>query len=77
MFALGQHTGRQAAHDIVYECAMQSYESDVAFVDVLLADKRVTQHVAESTLRNLLDPTQYTGLAAVFVDNVIKKNSER
>lgn len=71
MFALGEHLGRQDAHDIVYTCAMQAYENETPFIDVLLEDNQVNMHLNRDQLTTLLDPTQYTGLAGKFVDKVL------
>jgi 3-carboxy-cis,cis-muconate cycloisomerase len=73
MFALGEHVGRQDAHDIVYVCAMQSYENETPFIDELLEEEQVNAHLTRDQLTTLLDPTQYTGLAAQFVDQVLKE----
>lgn len=73
MLALGAHIGRQDAHDVVYECAMASFEAGTPFIDVLLADKCVNQLLDKQTLEQLLDPTAYTGLATQFVENVLAK----
>lgn len=72
MFALGQHIGRQDAHDLVYECAMHAVEKNQPFLDSLAADSRVTQYIDRAALAHLLDPEQYTGLAQVFVEQVLK-----
>ncbi len=72
MFELGKHLGRQAAHDVVYECAMHAVEYGESFLDSLAADGRVTAHLDRATLAALLDPEQYTGLAAVFVERVLR-----
>ena len=72
MLALGQHIGRQTAHDVVYESAMKAEEEDQPFREVLAADPRVAQHLSVETIDQLLDPNQYTGLAAVFVDRVME-----
>jgi adenylosuccinate lyase len=71
MFALGQHVGRQEAHDMVYECAMDAVAKGQPFIESLLADGRVTAYLDRPTLESLLDPEQYTGLAGVFVDRVL------
>lgn len=71
MFELGKHIGRQDAHDVVYECAMHAVEHGQSFLESLVADERVTAHVGAATLANLLNPEQYTGLAAVFVARVL------
>lgn len=71
MFALGKYIGRQEAHDVVYECAMQAVEHGQSFLESLAADERVTAHLDATTLVNLLNPEQYTGLAAAFVERVL------
>jgi 3-carboxy-cis,cis-muconate cycloisomerase len=71
MFALGTYIGRQAAHDVVYECAMHSIEVQRSFMDTLLAEERVAQHLTREQIITLLDPAAYTGLAATFVDRVL------
>jgi 3-carboxy-cis,cis-muconate cycloisomerase len=71
MLALGQHIGRQQAHDIVYEAAMLSFEQQQPFAAVLQADTRVSAHLSADTINALLDPEQYTGLAAAYVDRVL------
>lgn len=72
MFALGERYGRQRAHDLVYTCAMASYENERPFVDVLLANQDVSAVLSREQLKALLDPRQYTGLADRFVDRVLE-----
>jgi 3-carboxy-cis,cis-muconate cycloisomerase len=74
MLALGKSIGRQQAHDIIYESAMESFENRVSFGDVLKRNPAVTAHLNAETIDALLDPAQYTGLAGVFVDRVIGTN---
>ncbi len=71
MFALGEHIGRQAAHDVVYECAMRAVETHTAFIDVLAVDTRVNTYLSREVIAALLDPAAYTGLATQFVDRVL------
>jgi adenylosuccinate lyase len=71
MLALAASMGRQTAHDVVYECAMQAIDSERAFRDVLLAHPHAAPHLTAAQLDALLDPRQYTGLAGVFVDRVL------
>lgn len=71
MLALGTHVGRQHAHDIIYEVAMQSFEQRRPFADLLKQNPAVTAHLAPEMIDALLDPMQYTGLSAAFVDRVI------
>lgn len=71
MLALGQYIGRQQAHDIVYEAAMHSFEQHISFAEVLKAAETVTAYLEPAVIDELLDPTQYTGLSAAFVDRVL------
>ena len=71
MLALGEHIGRQTAHDVVYESAMKAFEQRIPFVDVLCEDPRVSQRLTRAQLEVLLDPTRYTGLAGAQVDLVL------
>jgi 3-carboxy-cis,cis-muconate cycloisomerase len=71
MLALGEHIGRQSAHDVVYEAAMRAFEARQPFSEVLKADRAVTAHLAPETIDSLLDPTQYTGLSGEYVDRIL------
>ena len=70
MLRLGEHIGRQVAHDIVYEAAMAAFEQRRPLRDLLLADGRVTEHLSPVQIDDLLRPDAYTGLAGEFVDRV-------
>lgn len=73
MLTLGQSIGRQHAHDIIYEAAMESFEKRIAFADVLKQNPMVTQYLEAEKIDALLDPMQYTGLAGIYVDKVAGK----
>jgi adenylosuccinate lyase len=64
MLDLGQAIGRQHAHDVVYDAAMEAATAHKSFGDLLAADPRVTAHLDKAAIRRLLDPTAYTGLCA-------------
>ncbi|MHB8626485.1 MAG: adenylosuccinate lyase [Aggregatilineales bacterium] len=71
MLALGQHIGRQRAHDVIYEAAMMAFEKRLPFEQVLKGNPTVTARLSPETIDTLLDPVQYTGLAGEFVDRVL------
>lgn len=75
MLALGKFIGRQHAHDIIYESAMKAFEQRLPFEDVLKQNASVTTHLDPQSITDLLDPVQYTGLSAVFVDRVLGEKS--
>jgi 3-carboxy-cis,cis-muconate cycloisomerase len=64
MLELGKTIGRQHAHDVVYQAAQAAASQNVSFPDRLAADDRVTQHLSQSAIENLLDPATHIGLSA-------------
>ncbi len=68
MLALGEHVGRQEAHDIVYDAAQAASQTG-GFSALLAADPRVTAHMSLAQIDGLLDPTQYTGLCARMAED--------
>ena len=64
MLDLGAAIGRQHAHDVVYDAAMEAAVENKSFGDLLAADQRVTAHLDPGAIKKLLDPTAYTGLCA-------------
>ena len=50
MLALGKFIGRQHAHDIIYEAAMESFEQRISFADVLKRNPAVTAHLSPETI---------------------------
>jgi 3-carboxy-cis,cis-muconate cycloisomerase len=63
MIRLAQATGRQQAHEIVYQAAQAAISGQTAFRDQLLADSRVTSRLTSEEIDSLLDPAAYTGLS--------------
>ncbi len=70
MLALARKIGRQQAHEILYEVCMRAVDEGAPLRTLLLADARVTPHLAAHEIDALLDPARYTGLAAEMVDRV-------
>ena len=64
MLALGDHVGRQTAHDIVYDSAQAAARGDGRFTARLAADPRIARHLAPDAISGLLDPSRYTGLCS-------------
>jgi 3-carboxy-cis,cis-muconate cycloisomerase len=63
MLALGRVIGRQAAHEIVYD-ATRAVGPGTSFAAALRADPRITEHLDDSELDALLDPSAHVGLSA-------------
>jgi 3-carboxy-cis,cis-muconate cycloisomerase len=71
MMRLAPQLGRQRAHDVVYEACMAALEGAEALRRLLLSDPEVASVISADELDRLLDPANYTGLAAEFVDRVL------
>jgi 3-carboxy-cis,cis-muconate cycloisomerase len=71
MMRLASSLGRQRAHDVVYDACMAVSDGGRPLRDVLLANPDVVSAISADELDRLLDPANYTGLAAVFVDRVL------
>jgi len=68
MLKLGEHIGRQEAHDVIYDAAQGAGPDGRGFRDRLKGDPRVTAHLGPGEIEGLLDPTAYTGLSGRLAD---------
>jgi adenylosuccinate lyase len=66
MLDLGKTIGRQHAHDVVYDAAMEAATTGKSFAELLAADPRVSAHLDAHAIAALLDPTAYTGLCSTM-----------
>ncbi|HEX3862685.1 MAG TPA: adenylosuccinate lyase family protein [Stellaceae bacterium] len=71
MMGLAPHTGRNAAHDLVYDACRAAIESDRPLYDVLLETPEVARPLGPEALRALTDPANYLGAAQAMVDRVL------
>lgn len=72
MFEIGKRLGKQTAHRLVYQSAMQAFEHNKTFKAVLLADPILNKEFTESELDSWLEPINYVGLAPEKVEQVIQ-----
>jgi 3-carboxy-cis,cis-muconate cycloisomerase len=75
MMHLGECIGRQQAHELVYAACAQALERGQSLYDALAALPEITSQVDDATLRRLVDPANYVGLAAHFVDQIVGDGS--
>ena len=61
MLALAPRCGKQTAHHLVHDIALQAQDTGVCFRDALLGDSRLQGCFSPQTLDELLDPSTYTG----------------
>jgi 3-carboxy-cis,cis-muconate cycloisomerase len=70
--ALGERIGRLAAHEVVERACHQAAAKRRHLREVLAEEPGVTAHLTPTDLDRLFDPLHYVGVAAAFVDRVLK-----
>ena len=71
VLALAPAMGKQVANDHIHKLAQQSYTSGDRFVEVLIKDPKVSEHLSAHEIRELTDPATYLGLDVALVEAVI------
>jgi 3-carboxy-cis,cis-muconate cycloisomerase len=71
MMGLAPMTGRNEAHDLVYESCRIAIETDRPLLDVLLETPAVAGPLGPDKLRTLTDPAHYLGAAPAMVDHLL------
>ncbi|WP_394780998.1 3-carboxy-cis,cis-muconate cycloisomerase [Undibacterium sp.] len=71
--ALGGSIGRMAAHQLIEKACREAGSQKKHLREVLAQDATVAAHLSGEELDRLMDPAQYTGQAAVFVDRVLAR----
>lgn len=76
MMELAKHTGRQNAHDIVYEACKETIEGseENSLFDILSQKQQVLGAIPKTKLRGLCDPANYLGASGRMVDEVLSLN---
>lgn len=69
---LGQFTGKQTAHELVYKASMRAFEQDTTLLQELCQMPEVTMHMSKEELAREMDPRAYIGLSEQFVDQVLE-----
>jgi 3-carboxy-cis,cis-muconate cycloisomerase len=72
MMALAEHTGRQAAHDLVYGACRAALEAGTTLLAELERRPDVTRHLDKKRLAQLTDPVNYLGSAPAMVDRALR-----
>jgi 3-carboxy-cis,cis-muconate cycloisomerase len=71
MMGLAPHTGRNEAHDLVYDACRAAIETDRPLLDVLVETPAVVGPLGTERLRELTDPANYLGAAPAMVDRML------
>jgi adenylosuccinate lyase len=71
MLALAKRTGKQTAHDTVYNTAMAAFAAHRPLKEAVLENEKITTHLAQEEIETLFDYEQQVGLCPQFVDRVV------
>jgi 3-carboxy-cis,cis-muconate cycloisomerase len=73
MMALAPHTGRQAAHDIVYGACRAALDKGTTLLAELEKQGEVTRHLQRERLAELTDPVNYLGSTQAMIDRALDR----
>ncbi|WP_414449363.1 adenylosuccinate lyase family protein [Burkholderia sp. 22PA0099] len=71
MMGMAPYTGRQQAHDIVYDACRTVNETGGTLAEALAALPEVAKHFDRAAIDRMTDPANYLGLAPQMVDRAI------
>lgn len=71
MMALAPHTGRGAAHDLVYSACRAALDNKTTLLEQLSHMADVTKHFNAQSLERLVEPSNYLGTAREMVDRLL------
>ena len=71
MMGLAPHTGRQEAHDLVYDACREVNEAGGTLAEALGRNPEITRHLDHAAITRLTDPANYLGQAPEMVDRAI------
>lgn len=71
MMALATHTGRQEAHEVVYQACVAAFEEGESLLDTLQEIEVVGKYLGREELERLCDPIRYMGTCQVMVDELL------
>ncbi|HEY9204892.1 MAG TPA: adenylosuccinate lyase [Candidatus Methanoperedens sp.] len=69
--------GRQEAHEIVRQCAMQARETGSHMKDALIKNETVPNYMTETEIVRIMNPDNYIGTAVEQVETLVKKLEKR
>ncbi len=76
MLHLGRSIGRDQAHELVYDIAMEAHRGGHSFRDMIIADDRVSAVLSPDELARAFDATGYTGHAIAYVDDIVARSRD-
>ena len=79
-FYLADKIGKDTANDLMHDIAKYALNNNISLKDAALNNKIVNQNITENTLKDILDPETYIGLAAdqakIIIEEIELKRSK-
>ena len=72
-FYLADKIGKDTANDLMHDIAKYALNNNISLKDAALNNEIVNQNITENTLKDILDPETYIGLAADQAQIIIKE----
>ncbi len=76
MLALARQVGKQTAHTLVYDTAMEAHEAGRPLKEAILANETIRESLGDEEIEALFDYRLSVGLCAEFVDRVARVAKE-
>ncbi|PSW22253.1 adenylosuccinate lyase family protein [Photobacterium sanctipauli] len=73
MMKLVDRLGKDPAHELVYELAMESTHQGIDYNEVLANNPVITDNFSPQEITDMLDPRQYTGLCSVIAEEFAQR----
>ena len=72
-FYLADKIGKDTANELMHDIAKYALNNNISLKDAALNNKIVNQNITENTLKDILDPETYIGLAAEQAQIIVKE----
>ena len=76
MLALAARIGKQSAHALVYETAMNAHASGRGLKEIILENPQICAHLSTTEIESLFDYRQHTGQCSAMIDQVLAELRE-
>ncbi|WP_052404737.1 adenylosuccinate lyase [Bacillus rubiinfantis] len=70
MLAIGKKVGRQNAHEIIHELAMEAIDKQMPLKDLLKENEVVMSNISLQEIDDLMNPENYLGKSSVFAERI-------
>lgn len=77
MMSLAKYIGKEKAHEVIYEDAIESQTQHEEYANVLLQDERVTSLYSKEEILSMLNPESYIGQSKEIALEIASKAKEK